>query len=92
MSLAVGSLKRENMIAEKDGECVSFLRDAGAIVILVSNTPENCLCWESNNLVTGKTLNPYDLERTPGGSSGGEVINFQYKPTINNQQQELLLI
>lgn len=74
------------MVAEKDGECVSLLRDAGAIVILVSNTPENCLCWETNNLITGKTFNPYNLERTAGGSSGGEVRNFKFKllskPTI----------
>lgn len=38
----------------------------------MSNTPEYCYSWESFNLVTGRTLNPYDQRRTCGGSSGGE--------------------
>lgn len=73
MSQAVGCLPRKGMKADRDGIPVENLRKAGAIPILVSNTPELCLCWESNNLITGRSNNPYNLSRTPGGSSGGEV-------------------
>lgn len=48
------------------------MRAAGAIPLLVSNTPEFCTSWESNNYITGRTLNPHDSRRTAGGSSGGE--------------------
>ncbi|GLV41296.1 uncharacterized protein CBL_04820 [Carabus blaptoides fortunei] len=60
-------------IAHSDAEVVRIMRNAGAIPILVSNTPELCLFWETFNNVTGKTLNPYDTRRTVGGSSGGEA-------------------
>uniref|UniRef100_A0A336LYA9 CSON005017 protein n=1 Tax=Culicoides sonorensis TaxID=179676 RepID=A0A336LYA9_CULSO len=69
----VGSLARLNEKADKDGESVRLLRAAGAIPLCVSNTPEWCMSWESYNHVTGRTLNPYDLSRTAGGSSGGEA-------------------
>lgn len=73
MSHSVGCLPRKGIKATRDGEAVARMRRAGAIPICVSNTPELCLCWESNNLITGCTNNPYDLHRTPGGSSGGEA-------------------
>lgn len=83
MSLSVGSKLRENIKALRDGECVENLRKAGAIPVAITNTPELCLCWESNNLITGCTNNPYNFSRTSGGSSGGEVsyihIYFQIK-------------
>ncbi|XP_075220056.1 fatty-acid amide hydrolase 2-like isoform X2 [Lycorma delicatula] len=72
MSLSVGCKIRANIKAQQDGESVENLRKAGAIPIAVTNTPELCLCWETNNLLTGCTYNPYDFNRTPGGSSGGE--------------------
>lgn len=49
------------------------VKKAGAVVILVSNTPEFCLLWETYNFVTKMTKNPYNLKRTCGGSSGGEA-------------------
>ena len=49
------------------------LRAAGAIVLGVTNTPELLMAWETDNLLHGRTNNPWDLERTPGGSSGGEA-------------------
>lgn len=73
LSHCVGSLARKNIKAKEDGLAVSYLRAAGGIPLLVSTTPEYCQSWESNNLVTGRTLNPHDLRRTSGGSSGGEV-------------------
>lgn len=72
MSYCVGSLPRMGVKAEQDGQAVSNIKKAGGIPLCVTNTPELCLCWESNNLVTGKTNNPYNIYRTSGGSSGGE--------------------
>lgn len=76
MSQSVGCLPRQGIKALCDGVSVANLKRAGAIPIAVTNTPELCLCWESTNLITGRTNNPYDLHRTPGGSSGGEVQNI----------------
>lgn len=59
--------------AATDAPSVALAKRAGAIVLLVSNTPELCMCWETYNARTGQTRNPYDLRRTPGGSSGGEA-------------------
>lgn len=73
MSYSVGVQKKILELAVEDADVVKMVRKAGAIVLLVSNTPELCLYWESNNKVTGTTWNPYDNRRTAGGSSGGEV-------------------
>lgn len=70
--LTGGSLARKGLRATTDGEAVAHIRAAGCIPLLVSNTPEYCLNWESYNHITGRTLNPYDNRRTAGGSSGGE--------------------
>lgn len=61
-------------IAFEDADVIKRTRLAGGIPLLVSNTPELCMCWETYNNVIGTTKNPYDTRRTPGGSSGGEVI------------------
>ncbi len=54
-----------------DATCVARLREAGGILLGKTNTPEFTLSFETDNLVYGRTNNPYDLSRTPGGSSGG---------------------
>lgn len=59
--------------ATEDAEVVRLMKKAGAIPILVSNTPDQCMFWETYNKVTGVTNNPFDTRRTVGGSSGGEV-------------------
>lgn len=64
---------RESMKADKDAVVVERLKAAGAIPLLVSTTPEYCVSWETYNHVSGRTLNPHNLRRTPGGSSGGEA-------------------
>ena len=48
------------------------VKDAGAILLAITNVPELALWWESSNKLYGRTNNPYDVRRTPGGSSGGE--------------------
>src|SRR6185295_15503440 len=50
---------------------VARLRDAGAVIVGKTNTPEFGLKPQTDNPTFGITRNPWDLERTPGGSSGG---------------------
>jgi Asp-tRNA(Asn)/Glu-tRNA(Gln) amidotransferase A subunit family amidase len=68
-----GSWLRTGFVAAQDAPLVARLRAAGAIVLGVTNTPELLMGWETDNLLYGCTNNPWDLERTPGGSSGGEA-------------------
>lgn len=58
-------------IPERDATVVARLRAAGGILLGKTNTPEFTWSDETDNDVYGRTSNPYDLERTPGGSSGG---------------------
>lgn len=66
-----GTLGRRSYIPDRDATVVARLRRAGAILLGKTNTPELTLSYETNNRIYGRTNNPYDLERTPGGSSGG---------------------
>lgn len=59
--------------AAEDATLVKRLKEAGAIVIGLTNTPEFCRGGDSSNLLYGTTNNPYDLSRTSGGSSGGSA-------------------
>jgi len=68
-----GTRLRAGRIAARDAVLVSRLRAAGAIVLGVTNTPELLMAWETDNLLYGRTNSPWDLTRTPGGSSGGEA-------------------
>jgi len=68
-----GTLGRRAYVPAQDASAVARLREAGAIVLGKTNVPELSLAFESDNLVYGRTNNPYDLARTPGGSSGGEA-------------------
>jgi amidase len=69
----VGSLERPSTPAARDAAVVARLRAAGAIVIGRTNTPEMLKRYDTDNPITGRTNNPWDVERTPGGSSGGEA-------------------
>jgi len=57
----------------RDATLVARLRDAGAIPIARTNLPDLLFAFESDNLIFGRTNNPYDRSRTSGGSSGGEA-------------------
>lgn len=59
--------------AARDAVLVARLREAGAIPIARTNLPDLLFAFESDNLIHGRTNNPYDLTRTSGGSSGGEA-------------------
>ena len=67
-----GTLGRCNFLPQQDAVIVKRLRAAGAIVLGKTNCPEFGWAWESDNLIYGRTNNPYDLSLSPGGSSGGE--------------------
>lgn len=66
-----GTKGRSNFIPSRDAVVVSRLRTAGAILLGKTNTSELTLTYETSNLIYGRTNNPYDLSRSPGGSSGG---------------------
>lgn len=68
-----GLASRTGHRATSDGPLVQRLRQAGAIVLGKTNISQLMIYHESDNPIYGRTNNPWDLERTPGGSSGGEA-------------------
>jgi amidase len=68
-----GTLGRRSFVPQDDAVAVARLKAAGAVILGKTNIPELSLSHETDNLVYGRTNNPYDLARTPGGSSGGEA-------------------
>ncbi|MFX1390340.1 MAG: amidase [Promethearchaeota archaeon] len=66
-----GSLLFENHIPRNDEAVVERLKDSGIVILGKTNTPEFGYKAETDNLIFGVTKNPWDLERTTGGSSGG---------------------
>ena len=73
MRCEAGTKLRAGHVANADAPLVTRLRNAGAIILGVTNTPELLMAWETDNLLYGRTNNPWDLSRTAGGSSGGEA-------------------
>ncbi len=68
-----GTPVRAGNIPATDAPVVSRLRAAGAVLLGNTNAPEFLMAYETDNPLYGRTNNPWDLERTPGGSSGGEA-------------------
>lgn len=66
-----GSVYRRHVVAGADMSAVANLRRAGAVPFASTNMSEMGAQWESVNTVYGRSHNPHDLSRTPGGSSGG---------------------
>ncbi|WHY78573.1 amidase family protein [Neobacillus sp. WH10] len=66
-----GVVAFKDNIASHDSPPIANLRKAGAVFIGRTNVPSFSLRWFSNNDLHGRTLNPWDSSRTPGGSSGG---------------------
>ena len=69
----IGSLLLRGEIPEHDAAAVARLRKAGAVILGTTNCPEFLMAYETDNLLHGRTLNPWSLDHTPGGSSGGEA-------------------
>jgi amidase len=68
----IGSLLHRGDVCNEDAVVVARLRAAGTLILGTTNCPEFLMAYETANLLHGRTLNPWDLSRSPGGSSGGE--------------------
>ncbi|MBW3644260.1 MAG: amidase, partial [Actinobacteria bacterium] len=66
-----GSPEMADCVPDADAEVVARLRSAGAIVMGKTNVPEQVTGQETGTPLFGRTCNPWDPDRTPGGSSGG---------------------
>ncbi|MFB9807889.1 amidase [Haladaptatus pallidirubidus] len=71
MPTTFGSDAFKGYMAEKDAEVIQRLREAGAIILAKTNLPDWATSWFGFSSVIGRTKNPYDLDRDPGGSSSG---------------------
>jgi Asp-tRNA(Asn)/Glu-tRNA(Gln) amidotransferase A subunit family amidase len=71
MPTTAGSLNLADLIPKDDAFVTARLRKAGAIILAKTNLHEFAVWGETTSSILGQTLNPYDLTRTPGGSSGG---------------------
>src|SRR5829696_7664596 len=69
-----GSLVYRDFVPDHDALIVERLREAGAIAVGKTNTPEFGAGSQTYNEVFGETLNPYDTTKTCGGSSGGAAV------------------
>lgn len=66
-----GYLPLKDHFPDSDAVAVQLLKDAGAIILGRTNTPTLAMDMQTDNPIFGKTNNPWDVQRTPGGSSGG---------------------
>lgn len=69
----IGSVLNRGNLADCDAEAVARLRSDGAVFLGTTNCPEFLMAYETDNLLYGRTSNPWDLSRSAGGSSGGEA-------------------
>uniref|UniRef100_A0A915BV84 Amidase domain-containing protein n=1 Tax=Parascaris univalens TaxID=6257 RepID=A0A915BV84_PARUN len=72
LKCTIGLATRRDVKAVEDATVIRRMKNAGAILLAVTNVPEVCMWWESSNTIYGRVSNPYDARRTAGGSSGGE--------------------
>jgi Asp-tRNA(Asn)/Glu-tRNA(Gln) amidotransferase A subunit family amidase len=68
-----GSLLRKDYVPSKDATLVTRLENSGGIILGNTNTPEYLMAYETNNRLSGKTSNPWNIAYSSGGSSGGEA-------------------
>jgi len=68
----IGSLVNRGNVPNKDATVVARLRAAGAVILGTTNCPEYLMAYVTDNLLHGRTNSPWNLDYTPGGSSGGE--------------------
>ncbi len=73
MRMSLGSKVYDGYVSRQDAEVYTRLKAAGGILLGKTNMPEFALWWETDNDVFGQTRNPWNLDRTAGGSSGGEA-------------------
>jgi amidase len=68
----IGSVANRGNIPKEDAAVVARLRAAGAVILGTTNCPEYLMAYVTDNVLHGHTNNPWNLDYTPGGSSGGE--------------------
>lgn len=68
----VGSVLNRGFVAKEDAVVVERLRAAGAVILGTTNCPEFLMAYETDNCLYGRTSNPWNLDYSSGGSSGGE--------------------
>lgn len=68
----IGSTLHRGDVPAEDAVAVARIREAGALILGTTNCPEFLMAYETANTLYGRTSNPWDLGRSPGGSSGGE--------------------
>ena len=68
-----GHERLTDYVAPRDADLVKRLKAAGAIIVGKTNVPVDLSDWQSFNPVYGRTRNPHNLDRSPGGSSGGSA-------------------
>lgn len=71
MPTTAGSIALDHWVPDTDAFVTTKLRNAGAVILAKTNLHEFAIWGETISSILGQTLNPYDLTRTPGGSSGG---------------------
>lgn len=69
----IGSVLNRGCVPQEDAEVVTRLRGAGVTLLGTTNCPEFLMAYETDNLLYGRTANPWNLEYSAGGSSGGEA-------------------
>jgi len=69
----IGSVLHRGSVPKNDAEVVARLRTAGVTLLGTTNCPEFLMAYETDNLLHGRTANPWSLEHSAGGSSGGEA-------------------
>lgn len=72
MKTTGGLEHRQDLISRENADVITRLKEAGAVILGKTNTPALCFCQETDNKLYGRTNNPWDLDKTAGGSSGGE--------------------
>lgn len=77
-----GSYAREHYQPKEDATVIARLRAAGAIIVAKTNLPEYSSSYETDNALFGRTNNPIDVNRTPGGSTGGEAALLAADATL----------
>jgi fatty acid amide hydrolase len=70
---SIGVSLFQSEVLDADGPLIQRLRSAGAVILGKTNVPQAMLLHETDNPIYGRSNNPWDLSRSPGGSSGGEA-------------------
>lgn len=81
MATTVGDPRLVQQRPKQHAAAVQLLEDAGAVIFAKSNVPMHMSDLQSYNAVYGVSRNPWDLRRTPGGSSGGAAAALAARPT-----------